>query len=318
MTADVTVVVPTRNRRPLLERTLRSVLAQRGVGIEVVVVDEASEDTTQEFLAELTSADERVSVVRNDQALGVAAARNAGLQLARADWTAFVDDDDLWAPTKLAAQLAALDRAGAWSCTSAVVVDENLRILGVEAAPPPDVLTRLLRRNVVPGGGSSVVAPTELLRTLAGFDERLRVLADWEMWIRLARAAPLAPLDELLVAYRRHRGGMSRDLSALDSELEHVQSRHSSLFEHRTLDWEGWHQWGAEMGRRSGRRLDPARVYAARLRRQRRPRDAARLLLALSWPGLTVLRERWEARRIPPPLRAEAEAWLSAFRREPS
>src|SRR5918994_6933731 len=94
----VSVVIPTRNRRELLLRTLASVLAQENVDIAVVVVDEASSDGTGDALTSL--AEPRVSVVRHATPLGVAAARNAGLEHVDTDWVAFVDDDDVWAPDK--------------------------------------------------------------------------------------------------------------------------------------------------------------------------------------------------------------------------
>jgi glycosyltransferase involved in cell wall biosynthesis len=100
---DVSVVVPTRNRSALLELTLRSVLCQRDVDLELIVVDEGSTDDTPTMLAAV--ADSRLRVIRNDTPRGVSAARNRGAASARADWVAFLDDDDLWAPDKLTRQL---------------------------------------------------------------------------------------------------------------------------------------------------------------------------------------------------------------------
>ena len=105
---DVTVVLPTRDRWPLLSRALASVFAQEAVTLEVVVVDEDSTDETPRKLA--TIADERLRVVRNSPARGVAAARNRGIGEARGSWTAFLDDDDVWAPHKLRTQLEAAAR----------------------------------------------------------------------------------------------------------------------------------------------------------------------------------------------------------------
>src|SRR5437867_300620 len=143
----VSVVIPTRNRQRLLRRALGSVLAQRQVDIEVLVVDEASEDGTADFVRAI--ADPRVVLVRHDAPRGVAAARNAGLARARAPWVAFLDDDDVWAPTKLALQLAAAPAVGAsWVCVGAVVVNEALRI--VSGTPPTNScdVAKLLAFNV--------------------------------------------------------------------------------------------------------------------------------------------------------------------------
>src|SRR5947209_3023883 len=100
---EVTVVIPTHNRRARLAVTLRTALEQVDVDHEVVVIDEASSDGTADFLAAVH--DRRVRVVRHEPAQGLPAARNAGIAVAQGRWVAFLDDDDLWAPDKLASQL---------------------------------------------------------------------------------------------------------------------------------------------------------------------------------------------------------------------
>src|SRR5829696_624334 len=98
---EISVVVPTHNRSGLLAQTLRSVLWQRGVDLEVLVVDDGSTDDTAEVVAVL-------------------------------------DDDDLWAPDKLARQLAAAQATGrSWVYTGAVNIDDDLRVLGGMPPYPP-------------------------------------------------------------------------------------------------------------------------------------------------------------------------------------
>ena len=101
----VTVVIPTRDRWELLRRALRSALAQRDVGVEAIVVDDASDTEPDE---ETRSILERASVIRLDRHGGVAAARNAGIRLAGGEWTAFLDDDDVWAPAKVSTVIGAI------------------------------------------------------------------------------------------------------------------------------------------------------------------------------------------------------------------
>src|SRR2546421_12955356 len=101
---EATVIIPTRDRWPLLAVTLCGALAQEGVTLEVIVVDDGSVDQTPRRLAEVI--DERVRVIRHPSSRGVAAARNSAIAAARGEWLAFLDDDDLWAPHKLRIQLA--------------------------------------------------------------------------------------------------------------------------------------------------------------------------------------------------------------------
>ena len=285
--------------------------------MEVVVVDEASTDGTGDEIAAL--GDERVSLVRHETPQGVAAARNAGLTRAEAGWVAFLDDDDVWAPGKLAAQLKALEaKPGCgWSCTSAVVVDAELNVVGLEAIPATDGLVeRLLTYNAIPGGGSSVLARTELVRELGGFDPALNVVADWDLWIRLALHSPLAAVPTPLVAYLRHAGSMSRQLEAIRGELTRVAEKHADARADRGLafPWERWLVWAAAMHRRAGHRREPAGIYARLALQRRSPTLLAKAALAAVWPGWIDVRDWLAARDVSPGLVAAAEEWLAPLR----
>jgi len=151
-----------------------AVLAQ-GVDLEVVVVNDGSTDDTVQRIREL--GDPRVSVVEGG-GNGVAAARNLGIRHARGQWIAFKDDDDRWAPDKLAKQLAALvEMDASWSICGAVAVDETVRLCG--AYPPglsADVARDLLSWNVsvqVPpaarGGGNQGPSVNSCRRTASRF-----------------------------------------------------------------------------------------------------------------------------------------------------
>ncbi len=312
--AQVCVVVPTRNRAQLLSRALASVLTQRDVGVEVVVVDEASEDGTADYLSRL--GDSRVSVVRHERPRGVAAARNSGVSRATAPWVAFLDDDDLWAPTKLAEQLAALAAApeARWSCVGAVTIDSRMRVL-LGGHPPkgPWVTGELLPRNRIPGGGSGVLASTGLVRALGGFDTALSNLADWDMWLRLSLAAPVAVVDRPLVGYLRHRHSLSHDAGGMRRELEHIKAKHTATrAAWGIVDGSSFQQrWVAHMHVRAGRRREPVRIYL-RLARRGDGRALARAILLGVWPRLIAVIDWFARRRVPPAWRDEAESWLAA------
>jgi glycosyltransferase involved in cell wall biosynthesis len=201
---DVSVVIPTRDRSRLLALTLRSVLWQREADFEVVVVDDGSGDDTARLVTSV--ADVRVRLVRQDVQRGVGAARNRGIAAARGSWIAFLDDDDLWAPDKLARQLDAARLDGrAWVYAGGVNVDQYLRVLEGGPPPPPQRVVELLGRyNPVPVGASNVIVRADLLERAGPFDPDLRRTEDWDMWIRLARLGPPGWACRPLVAYRMH------------------------------------------------------------------------------------------------------------------
>ncbi len=223
----VTVVVPTRNRRPVLAMTLGTIVAQRDVDVRVVVVDEASSDDTPAYLAAV--AGERISVVRHDEPTGLAGARNAGIERATTPWVAFCDDDDLWAPDKLASQLDAIASVpdARWSCTGTVSIDEDLRVIGYHRPPPSGDVRHLLRvTNVIPGGGSSVLVDRALLDDVGGYDAWATGCEDFDMHCRVSTRTPLAAVDRPLVGYRVWGGSMSTDVDRMRTGHVRVLERH--------------------------------------------------------------------------------------------
>lgn len=246
---DVSVVVPTRNRSRLLATTLRSVLWQRDVTLEVIVVDEASTDDTQAMLAGL--ADWRVRVVRHDAPLGVSTARNRGAAEAQGEWVAFLDDDDLWAHDKLAAQLRAARITGRdWAYTGSVNIAGPCQIVhGQPPLSPRDIVAALPHYNAIPGGGSNVVVRRTAFQRAGPFDTRLRNTEDWEMWIRLAKAGPPAWVCSPLVAYRLHCSNSSLNVSEIMRGALLIEEMH-----HTSADWGKLHRWIAESCLRAGDR----------------------------------------------------------------
>lgn len=247
--SSVSVVVPTHNRCELLTVTLRSVLRQRDVDLEVIVVDEASTDETAAILAGL--GDPRVRTVRHETPRGVSTARNRGTAEARGDWVAFTDDDDLWAPDKLVRQLHAARVAGRdWAYTGSVNIADDFRIIhGLPPLPPEQVMATLPRYNTIPGGGSNVVVRRQTLLRAGPFDTRLLNTEDWEMWIRLANAGPPAWVRSPLMAKRVHSSNSSLDTAEIVRGARLIQELHRT-----TVDWGRLHRWLAESCLRTGQR----------------------------------------------------------------
>ena len=112
--AVFSVVIPVYNRRELVGRAIRSVLAQQGADFEVIVVDDASDDGTPERVREEFG--DAVKIVILAENSGVSAARNRGIAAAEREWIALLDSDDEWLPNKLAQQAAALRESGLLIC----------------------------------------------------------------------------------------------------------------------------------------------------------------------------------------------------------
>jgi glycosyltransferase involved in cell wall biosynthesis len=254
---DVSVVIPTRNRCELLELAMRSVLRQQDVDVEVIVVDEASTDGTAALLA--ARGDDRVRVIRHDTPQGVATARNRGAAEARGDWLAFLDDDDVWAPDKLASQLLAA-RAGRcdWAYTGSVTINATGRIVsGRPPLSPDEMRAALPRYNAIPGGGSNVVVRRTTWLTAGPFDVRLKNTEDWELWIRLAKLGAPAWVRRPLLAYRVHASNASLDIEEIVRGTRLIEALHQTR-----ADWGRLHRWLAESCLRKGKRPAAAKLFA--------------------------------------------------------
>jgi len=299
---DVTVVIPTRNRASLLAGALRSALSQVDVAIEVRVIDDGSTDGTAALLA--AGGDPRVTVVRHSTPLGVAAARNRAAVGARGRWIAFLDDDDLWAPTWLAAALdAGESRAAGLVYGSRWVVDERRRVTsGMLAEHPSHVRGALADRNSL-GGPSAVVVRRDVLRAAGGFDERLSALADWDAWMRILDICDAAPVSDLLTGYTVYPDNMHvRDPFAVLAEFERlaqiVAERSGTVARLRQDVFIGWL---AGESARYGHRATAARLWLHSAACTRRARHFARA-------GLSLVRDR-----PPEPPTFATPAWLAAL-----
>ena len=247
----VTVVIPTRNRPDLLRLTLSSVLRQRDVDLQVIVVDDASTEDINRTIFEF--GDPRVRIARQSVRQGVSAARNRGAAEATTEWVALCDDDDIWSPEKLCLQLAeAQSLRRDWAYAGCVMVNAQLDIQGGYPPLAPEAMrTALLQYNAMPAGASNVIVRTKLLERIGGFDASLTHLPDWDLWLRLARHGLPAYVNRPLVGYRIHGGNASFRTAEMLAELYEFERRHG-LTGTRCR----FHRHLAHLSLRSGRRRE--------------------------------------------------------------
>jgi len=215
---EVSVVIPAYNAANTLPETLASLVAQTFTDYEAIVVDDGSRDDTAACARACGDSRVRVLSIANG---GVAAARNRGIEAAGGQLIAFLDADDLWRPEKLATQVEALRaQPGAGICvTGATRIGRESQPIGPTLFRDPDDVTEaLLLESMIVGCISSGVVRRPLLERVGGFDTRFSQCADWDLWLRLSRAAQFAVLPHQLVGYRSHAGNMSSNLGLLERD----------------------------------------------------------------------------------------------------
>ncbi|MBV8634599.1 MAG: glycosyltransferase family 2 protein [Burkholderiaceae bacterium] len=202
--ASISVIIPTYNRGHCIARCIQSVLAQTLQPLEVIVVDDASADDTREKVAQFT--DPRVHYVRHETNRGGAAARNTAVLLARGEYLAFLDSDDVWRENMLEKQIATLEAGGpcCGMCYSWIVyVDEaGQELERYESRIEGECLRDMLVSNFV-GSFSNVVMRRSLVIESGMLDETLPSCQDWDLFVRIAARSRLAIFCEAAVACTR-------------------------------------------------------------------------------------------------------------------
>ncbi len=202
----VTVIIPSKRGRECVDDAIGSVLAQEGVGNEIIVVLDDCTAARADWIEQQYRDHPSVRFVRH-AARSASASRNLGLRSARHAWVAFLDDDDIMRAGRLQQMLsAAVAQRARWVVSDAERFDVTTGRSRRQHASGVD-LRHLLVSNVVPGGGSGVVAQRQLVLDVGGFDERLRNSEDWDLWIRLATIGPPASVRNVTLVRRVSSAG---------------------------------------------------------------------------------------------------------------
>jgi glycosyltransferase involved in cell wall biosynthesis len=240
MTTDspkVSVVIPTFNEADsgYLAQAIQSVVDSTFRDFEVIVIDDGSTDETGAVVDRFSDG---VRYHRQENR-GTAAARNTGVKLARGEYIALLDDDDLFLPHRLERQVPVLDRNPQVALVYGQAIrfheatgEEEVWPIG-EAIAEGRIFDRLFYHNMIPA--LTVLARRSVIENLGGFNESLRCTDDWELWLRICSDHEVRAIPEPLARFRWHAGNTSRDavlmLQCEIAALESVRSLHPDLFE---------------------------------------------------------------------------------------
>jgi glycosyltransferase involved in cell wall biosynthesis len=224
-------VMPAYNAARTIRSALISALTQTRPLLEIIVVDDGSTDATADVVAKL--ADPRIRLVSQANA-GPAAARNAGIAAARGEWVGFLDSDDLWLPTyveRATGAMNAVPNPGFAYTDAHVFRADSGRVRRSTAMNAPDpapagaesFLIAVLRRNFV---FTAATIPARVLSAVGGYDERLRLAEEYDLWLRIL-AAGFDPIwmGGPLALYREHAGQSSHQILLMKQAVSDVYAR---------------------------------------------------------------------------------------------
>ncbi|WP_179376468.1 glycosyltransferase family 2 protein [Winogradskyella wichelsiae] len=212
----VSVIIPTFNRTDYLKLTLESVMNQTFTNFEIIVVDDGSNSTENERLCSQFGKIKYIKIINSG---GPAKPRNQGLFLAKGEFIAFVDDDDLWHPEKLKVQVDILENNSNYGLVHSYceVIDEyGVKINEVIGRPGN---SRVKHGNVKLRmmGNWTLMTPTPMLRKslvkqVGLFNETMPAAGeDREYWTRCSFYTNFYYVDKPLAYYRKHSNNISLD-----------------------------------------------------------------------------------------------------------
>ena len=205
----ISIITPAYNCEKYLPDAVKSVLSQTFTDWELLIIDDCSKDNTYRYMKKLAEKDKRIRIFQNKVNSGSAATRNYGVRLARGEWIAFLDGDDLWREDKLEKQLAAAERSGAEIIyCSYSMVDKDGRRLSDFLVPERTSYSEMLEENVL---GCSTVLLSR--RIFSGFQFSTEYYhEDYALWLQLLRLGfPAFACRDVLVDYRILNGSRSND-----------------------------------------------------------------------------------------------------------
>jgi teichuronic acid biosynthesis glycosyltransferase TuaG len=235
----VSIIMPAYNAEKTIAESIESVLRQTYINWELIVVNDGSKDSTTAVV--LATNDERLRLIEQENG-GVANARNNGLNNAKGEYIAFLDSDDLWVEEKLERQIRTLVGGKYKMCFAKTwCFGENLNQKSdcfVNVALDFEDKDKILIYDFIPI--LTVLIAKDSLDEVGYFDETLRGVEDWDLWIRFLQKYEANYMDEFLAKYRISSTGLSGNFEKHFIEEEKVWMKHIDLYSKEISFYRQW------------------------------------------------------------------------------
>ena len=211
----VSVIINVLNGATTLPEAVDSVLAQTVDDWELIVWDDCSTDGSAETLARYT--DNRIRYFRSDEQVPLGRARQRAIDLARGEWIAFLDQDDIWLPCKLERQMSVSHHPS----NPALIYGRTVRFYpgGAERdydqaheysyLPVGDIFAELFTYSCFIAMSSTMFRRSAIVE-IGGIPETINIIPDYYLYTAIARRFPVAAVQEVVCRYRMHAGNVSR------------------------------------------------------------------------------------------------------------
>ena len=210
MNPKVSVIICTFNRASLLKEAIESVRSQTFQDWELIVINDGSNDETPSVLTDYAHIDQRIHFI-NQKNSGLGASRASGPKLAKGEYLAFLDDDDLFSHDKLQNQVSYLDANSEIGLVYGYVdmVNNEKEFLRQWPTRPAQNFIELIRQCTIQP--NACLVRKKCFEKLGSFNQNLNGSDDYEMWLRIAKHFPIAFRSETVGVYRWHNRNLSLD-----------------------------------------------------------------------------------------------------------
>ena len=235
MSPKVTVLMSVYNGERFLREAIESILTQTFTDFEFLIIDDGSTDATAQILSEYAGQDARIRIVTNETNIGLTKSLNKGIDLAKGEYIARMDADDVSLPERLEKQYRFFKNYPEYTVigTWGEIINEKDEIIGMLQ---PEFTFETILSNTF--WGCRLVHPSTFyrkkqIRLIHGYNETLAATQDYDLWLRIiAQGWKIANLPEILIQYRIHEKSISVSRNVFQEEVAYqvIQSALTNIF----------------------------------------------------------------------------------------
>lgn len=236
---QISVIMTNYNKGRFIAQAIRSVLEQTFADFELIVVDDASTDSSKNILNDLAKADSRIKLLFNSANMGPSYGRNKALKIANGLYISFIDSDDLIRKERLEKMVHAIDaKPDRIAYTQVCLIDENGSVTTKIPAssrhfPPEGEAREYILRDWI-WAQSSFMMPSSAIGKVGYFDESIRWGEDLDYLIRLTEMYKLAVIQEPLYCYRWHEDRATGSMNPISKDQAMIKILEKALI----LNWD--------------------------------------------------------------------------------
>lgn len=235
----ISVVMPTYNRGYILERSIKSVLNQTYKDLELIIVDDNSNDNTEEIIKSIK--DNRIRYIKQKENLGANKARNRGICESRGDLIAFQDSDDEWLPNKLEIQIRELKKkkSDLVFCSFNRFENDKKEIIPNKNINESNIQNELLHGNFI---STQTILAKKACFLNEKFDDRLPRFQDWDLMIRISLNYKITFIDQPLVNVYVQHDSISKDREKAEQSIKIMLEKYKVLINNNKNIIEIWYK----------------------------------------------------------------------------